>query len=166
MAQHDWKWQFTMLLMVFAAGLGACVAVVAWPLVGWSFTNDISHAKCTPNLTCQAGPCLLVWRPWSDPPCALQRACVSFQAQAGIGGTFKECTWSNIASDWCYSGHDEPPPPTVATCGGQYWFCNCRDQIQGDCNASNTPSGTPPGICNCMSFGGTSGTHNVTGLCT
>ncbi|MCL6504771.1 MAG: hypothetical protein K6T86_19000 [Pirellulales bacterium] len=160
MFERHWPWYFALLTGLFSAGLLAVLAAL-----GWGFTNDISSAKCTPNLTCAGGTCFVVWMPWTDPPCELQRACVSFLTMGGMGGPFKECVWSKNANQWCYSGHDQPPPPIVATCFGQYWFCNCRDQIHGDCDGTNNPSGNPPGICNCMSFQGTPGTHGVTNLC-
>jgi hypothetical protein len=159
MSERKLRWAFSGLTLIFTGGLLAFLRI--W---GWAFTNDISNAQCTPKLTCQGGPCLLVWRDW--PNCDMGRACVSFRAQTGLGGTFKECVYSKNGSDWCYSGPDQPPPPVVVTCGGQYWFCNCRDQVHGDCQANNTPSGDPPGICDCMSFNGTNGTHGVTNMCT
>lgn len=166
MTERDCRWQFAVLIMLFSGGLGACVAVVAWPFVAWPFTNDISFAECKPKLSCMSGACLLVWKPWTDPPCPLQRACISFQSMTGpMGVTFKECERGKKATDWCYSGHDEPPPPVVVTCGGYYWFCNCRDQLNGDCNGSNTPNGTPPGICDCKGVPGQMTTHGVTNLC-
>lgn len=91
--------------------------------------SEIAYARCVSDLNCSS--CLL--GAMNDFGCPSTYRCIAFKGQTSGEESFKKCTPSESADDWCDSDGGADYDPDIL-CSGFYGRCDCR-QRDGQCPA-------------------------------
>lgn len=139
--------------------VGVWLVVASWARSQQGWPNEVYYARCIPQQSC-SGDCVIMWEPWQTavppnqnppkPTCPSGTACVAFEGFWGSGSRFKACVASTVSTDKCNTGDVQPPPPIVAVCWGEFYFCACRSLTTGECENNTAPPLLPaPFPCLC-----------------